>query len=73
MLWPEMRRFGQQDNIDSAVDYLLISIKADETPIFTNIDFRIDGFIFFKLGQTGLQTIGKGVSHGHKLDVLICV
>ncbi len=68
MLGAEAGRRGQQDEIDAALDGLLISVQAHEDPVGGNID--LFGKFPLQIIQATFGPIFEGVGQGHHLDLL---
>ena len=68
---PEVRRRGQQNNIHTAVDQLLISVKPHETPLRRNLHFVTDLLVSLDLFQACRQAIFKSIGHRNQLHILV--
>ena len=72
---PEVRRRGENHDVDAAVDQFLIGIEAAEMMIFGDGDL-VAGFLLQLLGelvQAVFDFVFERIGHRHQLDVLIGV
>ena len=64
-----MRRRAKQDDVDAALDQLLISVEAHEAVIGGDVDLRPDLLVILQVGQALLEPILEGVGHGDQADI----
>jgi hypothetical protein len=75
---PKARGFGEDDDVDSAVNRLLISVESDETPLGRNIEAisnALAGVAIITCRKASLyiveanvESVLKGVRHGPEFD-----
>ena len=65
----EVRRAGDQHDVDVAVDHLLVGVEADEAMGVVDRP-AAPGYFFLSSSQAALELLGEDVGHGHQPDVL---
>src|SRR5262249_52493351 len=69
----EARRRGEEHDVHTAVDDLLVGVEADETFLRLDVDLAGDFLLAAQGGEALLDAVGEGVAHGDELDVLVGV
>ena len=64
----EVRRAGDDDRVDAAMDHFLIGVEADEA--VGVVDGHLVGIHFLEPRPAVFDAFGEDVGHGHQPDVL---
>jgi len=71
MDWPKMRRRGEEDKIDIAVDELLIRIETDVTAIIVDLNLITIGVIVgTEHVSTTVESIAKDIGKRDEADLI---